>query len=427
MRVINNIQIKHYVRLVCVLSIMLGTISCDGPVVSEAKASKTHQHHHAKHLNHYICPMHPTIIKNESGRCPICGMDLIAKAAPSLLFSGSPTTENPYQVVKLTSAVVQNLGVRTVKVKQGRLTKVIKTVGYVAYNERRLKVVTVGTEGWIENLSARRLGLSVEKGQLMMELYSPEFIKVQKIFIQAQKKDKSGVLMKYAQRSESVSPRDRLRYMHVSDSMINQIARKGKPKGRLPIYAPMHGTIIRHNIHKHMYVYKDYPMLTIADLSTVWVEANVYEHQLSWVERGFKAEIEVKALPGRLFTGQVVYIYPELDAKTRTLKVRILVPNPDLLLKPNMYSEVRIMGGQKSNLLKIPREALIVTGKRESVVLDLGEGRYQPVDVVSGLFSQGQVEILTGLKKDDRVVVSGQFLIDSESNLQASFIRFSAN
>ena len=390
---------------------------CGMNLVKKASKPETAVEHAKKHLDtRYVCPMHPKIIKDKPGEtCPICGMDLVAKKMDP---SGGA-----YPTVTLTPDVVQKMGVRTSTVELGSLWKFIKTVGYVSYNERRLKDIRVGTAGWVENLSVRRVGLPVKKGQLLLELYSPEFLDVQKEFIEAQKKDKSSILKKYGERKESVGPRDHLRYMHVPESMMNEIARNKKPKHRLPIYSPMHGVIVRHNIHKHMYVYNDFPMFTIADLSTVWVEANVYEHQLDWVQKGLTAEIEVKAIPGKRFDAQITYIYPELDPRTRTLKVRLLVPNPDQLLKPNMFAEVRIFGGPKKNILTIPREALIVTGERESVVLDLGEGKYQPVDVVTGMRSQGQVEILSGIKEGDSVVVSGQFLIDSEANLQASFRR----
>jgi Cu(I)/Ag(I) efflux system membrane fusion protein len=205
---------------------------------------------------------------------------------------------------------------------------------------------------------------------------------------------------------------------------MNEIARTGKPHYRIPIYAPQHGVIVRHNVHKHMYLPYDYPIMVIADLNSVWIEADVYEYQMDWVKRNLAAEIQVQAFPGRQFSGQVSYISPELDPRTRTLKVRLLVPNPESLLKPNMFAHVKIFGGPKNNVLKIPREALIVTGEREIVILDLGDGKYQPVDVVAGMRSQGEVEIISGLEEGDHVVVSGQFLIDSEANLQASFARF---
>ena len=363
----------------------------------------------------YVCPMHPNIIRDHPGHCPICGMDLVKKQS-------EPHVHHPS--VSLGPDVIQKLGVRTATVTRGQLWKYVNTVGYVAYDDDTVDNVEVATAGWVENLGVRRVGLTVEKGQLLLELYSPEFLTVQSEFIKAQKKDQSGTLSKYGKRRESVEPRDALRYMGVSESLMNEIARSGKPKFRLPIYAPRYGVIIRHNIHNHQFIPANYTMFTIADLSSVWVVADVYEHQMEYVRRGLTAEVEVKALPGERFTGQVNYVYPELDPKTRTLRVRLLVPNPKGLLKPNMFADVRIFGGPKPDVLKIPREALIVTGERESVVLDRGDGRFEPVDVVSGMRSEDEVEILSGLKQGDKVVVSGQFLIDSEANLQASFARF---
>lgn len=411
----------HLVQLAMVLLFVLFLSSCSDDIAKSTHEKESAVMHSAKHLNvHYVCPMHPKIVKNEAGSCPICGMDLIKKENKIIL------KKDKYPQVNLTADIVQKLGVRTTQVKRSQLAKKIKTVGYVSYNERRYKRVSVGTAGWIENLTARRLGLQVRKGQLMMELYSPEFIKVQKDFIAAQKKDKSGNLASYGQREESVTSRDRLRYMGVPESMMNQIARKGKHKHRLPIYAPMQGEIVEYYIHKHKYIEEDEVMLAIADLNTVWVEANIYEHELEWIRPGLKAEVEVKALPGKKFIGQITYIYPELDARTRTLKVRLLVGNPDKLLKPNMFAQVNIRTQAKQNILNIPREALIITGERESVVLSLGNGMFKPVDVTTGMYSDGRVEILSGLKKGARIVTSGQFLIDSEANLQASFNRLNS-
>jgi Cu(I)/Ag(I) efflux system membrane fusion protein len=172
-----------------------------------------------------------------------------------------------------------------------------------------------------------------------------------------------------------------------------------------------------------MYVTPGSEMFTIADLTDVWVMVDVFEHQLAWVAPGKEAEIRVPAYPGRTWEGVVDYLYPDLDPKTRTLRVRLVFPNPQRDLKPNMFADVAIDGGSKKDVLKIPREALIVTGERQSVVKALGEGRFQPVDVVTGMQTGGQVEILSGLDEGDEIVVSGQFLIDSESSLQASFRR----
>ncbi len=174
-----------------------------------------------------------------------------------------------------------------------------------------------------------------------------------------------------------------------------------------------------------MYVAPGTEMFAIADLSQVWVLVDVFEHQLAWISAGLPAQIQVSAYPGRTWKGQVDYLYPDLDPKTRTLRVRLVFPNPDLELKPNMFADVAIEGLPQNNVLSIPREALIATGERESVVKSLGKGRFQPVNVVTGMRSGETVEILSGLEEGDQVVVSGQFLIDSESSLQASFRRLS--
>ena len=399
------------------LALLLAISACSK---HEPAAPQSAVEHAAKHLDPtYICPMHPQIIQQRKGSCPICGMDLVRK---------TPAAENAAPAeVKLSADVIQKMGVRTATVNKGPLWKFIKTVGYVGYNERRLSTVSTRTYGWVENLGVRTVGREVKKGQLLLELYSPDFLETQKAFIEAQKKDKSGTLKKYGARQESVGPRDYLRYLQISESLANEIARSGKTRHRIPIYAPQHGTIIRHEIKKHMFVEPDYPMFVIADLTSVWIEVDIYEHQLDWIQLGLPTEIEVQALPGQRWQGQLTYIYPELDPRTRTLKVRLLVNNPDRKLKPNMFAQVSIYGGPKKDVLMIPREALIVTGQRESVVVDLGEGRFKPVNVTTGMRSKGQVEVLKGLKQGQRIVVSGQFLIDSEANLQASFRRFGAN
>ncbi|MEA3275050.1 MAG: efflux RND transporter periplasmic adaptor subunit, partial [Pseudomonadota bacterium] len=172
-----------------------------------------------------------------------------------------------------------------------------------------------------------------------------------------------------------------------------------------------------------MYVTPRSEIFTIADLARVWVLVDVFEHHVDWIQPGISAEITLPAYPGRLWEGKVDYLYPELGPQSLTLRVRLVFANPEGVLKPNMFAEVKIYGGPKKDVLAVPREALIVTGERESVVRALGDGRFQPVDVVTGMRRGGRVEILSGLQEGDEVVVSGQFLIDSESNVQASFLR----
>lgn len=386
----------------------------------EAPVETAVDHARAHLAINYVCPMHPNIVKSEPGQsCPICGMDLLAR-------ENKPRLDD-LPAVELSPDVVQKLGVRSTQVKRGNLFKFVRTVGYVGYNEDRYKTVSMRMDGWVENLAVRAKGWTVKRGQLLFEFYSPEFQRLQNEFIEAQKRDESGIRQAYGQRRESVESRDRLRFLQVPDSMLNRIARTGKPMHRLPVYAPVSGRVIEHRVHKNQFVYAEEEILTIADTSTVWVEANVYEHQLDWLRLGLEAQVSVKALPGRQYKGEVNYINPALDPKTRTLVVRLRVPNVDEGLKPNMFAQVEIFGGPKEDVLHVPREALIVTGERESVVIDQGDGHYRPRAVTSGMRSGGAVEIISGLEEGERVVVSGQFLLDSEANMRASFRRMGAS
>jgi Cu(I)/Ag(I) efflux system membrane fusion protein len=214
--------------------------------------------------------------------------------------------------------------------------------------------------------------------------------------------------------------------LDVPDNIIEEIERSGETRNRVPVLAPTDGIVTRMMARDGMYVSKGTEMFTIADLSRVWVMVDIFEHQLAWLKPGLAAQIEVPAYPGKKWDGVVDYLYPDLDPKTRTLRVRLVFSNPELRLKPNMFADVVIYGGPRRNVLKIPGEALIVTGERESVVKALGGGRFRPLDVVTGMQEGGEVEILSGLSEGDEIVVSGQFLIDSESSLQASFMRMSA-
>ena len=207
--------------------------------------------------------------------------------------------------------------------------------------------------------------------------------------------------------------------------MISAIERSGEARNRVPIRAPIDGIVTQMVARDGMYVTEASEMFTIADLSQVWVMVDIYESQIDWLSEGLSAEMRVPARPGRTWEGEFDYLYPELDPVSRTLRVRLVFENPDLALKPNMFADVVIYGGPKREVLKIPAEALIATGERESVVTVLGDGRFQPVDVVIGMQRGGEVEILSGLEESDEIVLSGQFLIDSESNLQASFRRMS--
>ena len=222
---------------------------------------------------------------------------------------------------------------------------------------------------------------------------------------------------------ELLGSRELLRYYNVPEMYLKRMDDTRQLRDLIPIRAPQGGVITLHNASEGMYVQPWDRLFTIVDLSEVWVMVDIYEHQIAWVKPGLKAEVTTPAYPGRSWEGVVEFVYPEVDPVARTLKARLEFRNPDEQLLPNMFVEAIIYGGPKRNVLVIPREALIVTGERETVVRALGDGRFQPVDIVTGMRRGESVEVLSGLGEGDEIVVSGQFLIDSESSLKASFSR----
>jgi Cu(I)/Ag(I) efflux system membrane fusion protein len=376
-------------------------------------ADDTPLEHAAKHLDtKYVCPMHPQIVRDEPGTCPICGMTLVQRRVE--------TEKGERPEVSISPAIVQTMGVRTARAERGTLWRYVRTVGRIEYDETRLAHVHPRAEGWIETLLVRSEGAPVSKGQTLAELYAPEILSAQVDFLLAMEPQPKGVAQIKAENARNL-----LRLLDVPEPIIREIEQSRRTRATIPVLAPIDGILTGMMAREGMYVDKATDMFTVADLSRVWVMVDVFEHQIAWIEPGAKAEIQVPAYPGRTWEGKVEYLYPDLDSKTRTLRVRLAFPNPDLDLKPNMFADATIYGGPKRDLVKIPREALILTGERESVVKALGDGRFRPVNVVAGIHVGDEIEILSGLAEGDSVVVSGQFLIDSEASLRASFARMS--
>jgi Cu(I)/Ag(I) efflux system membrane fusion protein len=366
--------------------------------------------HAARHLDpKYVCPMHPQIVRDEPGSCPICGMDLVARQVDA--------NAGRHPAVEISNAVINSMGVRTATVRRTTLWKYIETVGRIDYDETRLAHVHPRASGWMETLDLRAEGEPIKRGQLIGRLYSEEILSAQVDFLIA--------LDQRNGRAQIEKARNRLRLLGLTEATITEIERRGETLNRVPVVSNADGIVTMLGAREGMYVTPDMEIVTIADLGRIWVLVDVYEHQIDWLREGLSAEIRVPAYPGRVWEGEVEYIYPELDPVARTLKVRLAFDNPDGLLKANMFADVVIYGGPARDRLAIPAEAVIETGERTAVVLALGGGRFQPVDVVTGMAAGDFVEILSGLDAGDEVVISGQFLIDSESSLQASFLRMS--
>jgi membrane fusion protein, copper/silver efflux system len=429
--------------IIVLVSLVGGWYIADKIKSSRIPIKETAFDHAKKHLDAtYVCPMHSQIITKDQENCPICGMTLVEvkrepKKEKKILYWVAPmdasyrrdepgkspmgmdlvpvySSEGDGVEVKVSPAVINNLGVRTAKVERGPLWRRIDTVASVDYDESKLSHIHLRTEGWIENLAVRSEGERVKKGDRLFNVYSPKLVNAMEEYLQA--------LNSNNRRLVSAS-KDRLISLGISRKQIRKLEKTKKVPQTVVVYAQQDGVVAALNIREGMYVKPASEIMRLADLSSVWVLAEVFENQVDWVELGQDAEVSLSYLPGKLWDGKVEYIYPSLDPKTRTLKVRLQFDNPDEELKPNMYAHINIYGGAKKNILMIPREALIRTGQEQRVIVALGEGRFAPQDVNAGIESGDWVEIISGVSEGDNVVVSGQFLIDSEASLKASLMR----
>jgi Cu(I)/Ag(I) efflux system membrane fusion protein len=420
-----------YVAVLVMLSTLFLLTGCDSqdstasvtPTESLQQAADDSVIEHArKHADPtYVCPMHPQIVRDEPSNCPICGMDLVLQEA-STPEEGSGEFGPP--IVTIRPETLQNMGMRTAPVERDDLSRRIETIGNVVYDEDRISHVHPRASGWVEELFVRAEGEVVKPGEPLLSFYSPDIVTAQEEYLLAL----NGIKTSPTPRGRDMlqAAQRRLRLLDVPKSVVDNLAKNRQVQETIPILAPTGGVITKLGIREGMYIKPEMELFAISDVASVWVEADVFEHQMDWVEADNPVAIQVPALPGRTWEGKVDYIYPELDPKTQTLRVRLRFANPDGALKPNMYAQAVIASRPKEDVLTIPREALIVSGGDERVVIALGDGRFQPKTVVPGMRSGDRLEILEGLQAGDRVVVSGQFLVDSESNLQASFRRMTA-
>jgi len=379
-----------------------GVLKSESQQIAERETALEHAAKHADPT--YICPMHPDVIsKDPKAICPICGMDLV------LLESGGEAG-----TVKLSPTVINTLGVRTEAAKKRTLFRKINSVGYVEVDESRLRTVNLRVDGWIEKLYISTEGDRVEKGQPLFELYSPKLVNAQEEYVQALQNQNELVMS---------ASRDRLLSLGMSQDQVDMLHSPEDVKQHVIFHAPQKGIISKHKIREGQFVKPSQTLLEIVDLDSIWVIAEIFESQADWVEKGQRAKASLPYLPGKSIEGMVDYVYPSLDPKTRSLKVRLTFDNPEESIKPNMYADVEIFAKPKKSVLTIPREALITTGDDNRVIISVGDGKFIPMKVKVGMRTDRGVEILNGLTEGDVVVTSSQFLIDSESSLKASLAK----
>ncbi len=355
---------------------------------------------------YWVAPMDPNYRRDGPGKSPM-GMDLVPVYADA-------DPDNAPGTVKVSSAVVNNLGVRTAPVTQTDWQSEIRTVGYVTYDEDRLLHIHPRVSGWVEKLYVKAAGDPVEQGQALYSLYSPELVNAQEELLIAVKRNNSALI---------TAATERLRALQLDEDFIEKLRRRGKASQLVTFYASRSGVLNELQIREGFYVQPGTTMMSIGQLDEVWVEAEVFERQLIELQPGLAVTMTLDFLPSRQWHGQVDYVYPELDSKLRTARVRLRFANPDRLLKPNMFASVTIHGKPSSAVLTVPKEALIRAGSQNRVVRALGDGRFRSVAVDIGRSNASLMEVLGGLSAGDEVVTSGQFLLDSESSKNADFSR----
>ena len=362
-------------------------------------------HAHADgEISHYTCSMHPAVKEHAPGKtCPICGMDL------------TPVTRSEVEsgVITVDQGRRQAIGVKTAPVVVAPMELDIRALGVVRYDETKLVDITLKLDGYIHDLKVNATGEPVNKGDVLFTLYSPELYAAQEEYLLALKSESAT--------NESLirAAKKRLELWGLNHAQIASIAARGEPVENMPFMSPASGYVLEKNVVEGGAIKAGERLFRIVPLSTVWVEAEVYEQDLPRIKVGQRVTVSLPYMPGRTYEGKVAYIYPTLEEKTRTGKVRIELPNKRLVLKPDMYADVRfnIPGAER---LQVPESAVIYTGPRTLVFVDLGEGRLRPQEVKLGVEGKDSFEVLDGLRQGDVVVTSGNFLIAAESRIRSA-------
>ena len=402
----------------------------------------------------YSCGMHPHVLQEGPGTCPICGMELTpvggagspaAAAAPKaasgerkIKFWVAPMDPNyisdkpgkspmgmdlvpvyedqaPGQsapgAVSIDPRVVQNMGVRIEPARRQSVLRHVRTIGEVEVAEDQISAVNLRFSGWVERIHVDKTGDPVERGETLFEIYSPELVAAQQEYLLALRKGPGSDLARSARR--------KLELWDLAEGDVASIARSGEVRRTFPIRAPLSGYVLDKNVVEGARVQAGEDLYRVGDLSRIWVTAEIYEFDAPWVEVGQPARMELSYEEGRALEGKVAYIYPTLNELTRTLTVRLEFENPDMRLKPGMFATVYIQFRRRDDVLAIPTEAILDSGKRKIVFVSVGDGRFEPREIVTGLTGDHHVtEVISGLEEGDQVVVSGQFLIDAESQLE---------
>jgi len=365
-------------------------------------------------IKYWVAPMDPTYIRDKPGKSPM-GMDLIP------VYEGEE--EVGEGIIKIDPVIVQNIGVRTTEVTRGPLEMTIRTVGHVTFDEEKVEHIHTKVSGWVEDLYVDTTGEEVRKNEKLLSIYSPELVSTQEEYLQAMRYARVTGSSKFEDIAGGGSAlldatRRRLLFMDIDPKQIEELEKRGEIQKTMVLKSPVDGVVINKNVLGGMKVNPGMELYMIADLRTVWIMGSVYEYELPFIRVGQEAEITLPYEPGVIYKGKITFVYPYLSPETRTVQIRVEFKNPGLKLKPDMYVDIMVKSRIADEATLVPSESVIRTGTRNVVIKFLGEGKFLPQEVVLGPEGSGMVQVEAGLKEGDTIVTSGQFLIDSESNLR---------
>ncbi len=417
--------------------------------IAGCTSKQTIEHSHAEG-EYYTCPMHPTIVQDEEGDCPICGMDLVLEKGESVKTSEkSVNTERKIKYwvapmdanfisnepekspmgmdlvpvyedettsgksITIDPTVVQNMGVRVKHVTYKDISHNIRTIGKVEIADDKSYSINLRFSGWIEKIYANKVGQKIEKGSKLFEIYSPQLIAAQEEYLLAM--NTYGKDSKITEASAK-----RLHLWNIPQQHLDKISSENNAQQNVIFKSPFLGHILHKNIKEGSKVKAGSDLYHIGNLDKIWVIADLYEFDAALVKMAQSVTLEFTNLPSKTQSGKISFIYPTLNPKTRTQRIRIELNNPDLIMKPGMFATVRIEVDKLQEVLTVPTEAIINSGERKIVFLSRGNGKFEPREIQTGLSDDKDynTEVISGLEENEIVVVSGQFLMDSESQLQ---------
>lgn len=406
---------KNYIKLI--LLIIIAVLSM--PII-ECASTEKNDNANSEHSDElYTCGMHPNVVQKGPGTCPICGMYLTPL--------NSSTEENSDGSIKIDPVTIQNIGVRTETIERRDIIQHIRAFGKVEYDESQIGLVQTKFNGWVEKLYFNTTGQAVKKGDVLLEIYSPKLVTTQQEYLE---------LLDKAEENEDDEDlkanlkaiQNRLRNFDISEDQIKMLEKERTVFRTIKVTSPFDGIIESKHVENGMEVKPNMKLYSISNLENIWIIVDIYESDAALIKPRLMVDIETEMLPGKTLQGEIDYIYPYLNEKTRAMQARIVIPNRDQMLKPGMFVNVYVHAEPVKNVVAIPTESVIFSGNRNLVFIDKGNGEYVPHDVTIGVESHdGYFEVKEELNAGEIVVTSAQFLMDSESRIQKNIAEMTSS